>query len=330
MSEVISVRPKTIRFYSCGGTAINQLRAYRDNHPADADSHGTEQYSYIDTSFANLHGAAASETFTLADADGSGSNRRANATRIKQAMPEILINHPPADFNIVIFSMSGGTGSTAGPILLKELLEQGKTVIAVTSAAFTSGKKASNAIDTFTGLELTVAAVKRPIVISYTPNDPAKTDADNNLKTLFILQTLAKLASGKNGHLDSSDVANLFDFHKVTKYEPSLALLDVYAGEDHLTREVGQAIGVAGLLKSTDSIMPPVQAAYDTVGYLPAGGKDYAHSFYYVVSITKLNDVVKTMKDLKELAEKKERVVNTVSTLANAGQSVDDDTGLVL
>ena len=147
MSDVINVKPRTIRMYACGGAAINQLRAYRDNHPADPEAHGDEKYSFIDTSFANLGGTSVSETFTLKDADGSGSDRRKNAALIKAALPEIMMNHQPGDFNIVIFSLSGGTGSTSGPIILEELLKSGKNAIAITSATFTSGKKSRNAID---------------------------------------------------------------------------------------------------------------------------------------------------------------------------------------
>jgi hypothetical protein len=335
MSEVINtglinVRPRTIRFYACGGTAINQLRAYRDNHPGEPRLHGDEKYSYIDTSFANLDGALMSETFTLKEADGSGSDRKKNAARIVGVLPEIMLAHQPADFNVVIFSLSGGTGSVAGPIILKELLAKGHKAVGVTSAAFTSGKKSSNAIDTLTGLELAVASVGRPVVLSYTPNDPNKTDSDNNIKPLFVLQTLAKLASGKNGHLDSSDVANLFDFHTVTNYKPSLALLDVYAGEEQLKSDVTNAIGIAGLLKDRTSVMPAINAAYDTVGYLPEDNREFANSFYFVVSIEKLNGVVKDMSERKAQAELKERVTNTVSTLATAGVVVDEATGLVL
>jgi len=335
MSEVINtglinVRPRTIRFYACGGTAINQLRAYRDNHPGEPRLHGDEKYSYIDTSFANLDGALMSETFTLKEADGSGSDRKKNAARIVGVLPEIMLAHQPADFNVVIFSLSGGTGSVAGPIILKELLAKGHKAVGVTSAAFTSGKKSSNAIDTLTGLELAVASVGRPVVLSYTPNDPNKTDSDNNIKPLFVLQTLAKLASGKNGHLDSSDVANLFDFHTVTNYKPSLALLDVYAGEEQLKSDVTNAIGIAGLLKDRTSVMPAINAAYDTVGYLPEDNREFANSFYVVVSIEKLNGVVKDMSERKAQAELKERVTNTVSTLATAGVVVDEATGLVL
>lgn len=335
MSEVINnglinVRPRTIRFYACGGTAINQLRAYRDNHPGDPRLHGEEKYSYIDTSFANLDGALLSETFTLKEADGSGSDRKKNALAIVKVLPEILLAHQPADFNVVIFSMSGGTGSVAGPIILKELRRQGLKAVGVTSAAFTSGKKSSNAIDTMTGLELAVAQIGRPIVLNYTPNDPLKTDSDNNIKPLFVLQTLAKLASGKNGHLDGADLGNLFDFDQVSSYKPSLALLDVYAGEEQLKAEVTNAIGILGLLKDRSCVMPPINAAYDKAGYLPEDTREFANSFYFVVSIDKLNGVVKDMSERKAQAELKERVTNTVSTLASSNVVVDEATGLVL
>ncbi|MNF11429.1 hypothetical protein D3C80_2126470 [compost metagenome] len=76
--------------------------------------------------------------------------------------------------------------------------------------------------------------------------------------------------------------------------------------------------------------MPEINAAYDTVGYLPDDSREFANSFYFVVSIEKLNGVVEDMNKRKAEAEMKERVTNTVSTLATASVVVDEATGLVL
>lgn len=326
-TEILNPKVRSVRFYSCGGTGINLLRRYRENQPLERrDIYAAEQYSYIDTSTANLRNVSLENVFILEGVDGSGSERRRNAEAIQKAVPSILIAHPPADMNIVIFSASGGTGSVAGPLLLEAILAEGKAAICLVIGTHESSRHTDNVISTLQGMELAVKRLNRPIVMHYTENDPSKTFGENDIRPQFVMGALSVLCSGRNGHIDSADVMNLFDFHRVTHRVPSLAILDIFAREEDL-QERNQALGYLSLLKSEEEVSPRIASEYSKTGYLPTS-PDPRNSFYYLVCTDRLNKVFSALQDRKKQSALQKRVTNTTTSLIDDTASVDS-TGLV-
>lgn len=291
------VRPvtRTIRYYGCGGTGINLLRSHYENKRLQSDVTAKEEFTFIDTSLANLHNVEISETFTLKGLDGAGGDRRKNVEAILAVLPKILVEHAPADLNIVIFSTAGGTGSTSGPLLIEELLRQGKAVLAIGIGSHTSIKRTTNTIETLTGLEGAVDRTGRPIVMFYHENDLTKSDIDNNLKANFVLNSIGLVASGLNKSLDSSDFNNALDYHRVTHNRPGLAMFDVATKIDDIKSPV---ISCIALLKDEKQVPPAIDADYDKAGYLPAGhGSE--NNFYYTVSTEPLSELFEVLKKKK-------------------------------
>lgn len=335
MSDLITATTRSVRFYACGGTAVNLLRGYRENQPTDKDVLAEEKYSYIDTSQANLVNVSLSDTYLLSKPDGSkidgsGGDRSKNAAIFKKALPDILLNHEPADLNVVIFSAAGGSGSVSGPLLLEKLLSDDKTVVCVVIGSHDSLKRTTNTINTLQGLELVVSRTGRPVVIHYKENDLTKPHSVNNLAPQFVMQTLSMFASGKNAHLDSADVRNLFDYHVVTHHTPGLAMLDVYADAGELVEKVKKPIALAALLRSQEEVVPQVDPDSDTVGYLPAHKTEYKNSFYFVVSTQALGGVFGELNAKRENAAKQKQVQQKATSLLGGNTAADDDTGLVL
>lgn len=332
MSELITHKTRTLRFYAAGGTAINLLRAYIENRPQDLTLLADEKYSYIDTSIANLTNVKAEDVYRLQGVDGSGKDRPKNAAAIVDALPDILLNHPAADFNIVIFSAAGGTGSVAGPLMLENLLKEGKNACAIVVGSHDSLKATTNTIGTLQGLEGAVGRLERPVVMHYKENDLDQPHSTNNTSLLGVMQTLSMLVSGKNAHLDSADVNNLFNYHTVTHHQPALAMLDVY-GEAAPLLEASKAkrpIALAALLRTSEEVVPRINPDYDTVGYLPEGVKPAPeHSFYYVVSTTALDGVFTELNSKRDLAEKQKQVTSKPTSLLGKGVEADKKSGLV-
>ena len=177
MSDLINHQSRSLRFYACGGTAANLLNSHIKDQPMMTDVRADELYTFVDTGTANLGGVSPESVFLVKNPDGkqgSGKDRRRNAANIMAALPEIMRDHKAADMNVVIFSTGGGSGSAAGPIILEELLKQGKTVFPIVVGVHSSDKSSENTIKTFVGLQGIVDRVGRPIDVSYRQNDPAK------------------------------------------------------------------------------------------------------------------------------------------------------------
>ena len=318
MNEVVtSIKPVTraIRYYACGGTGINLLRSHREAVVLTREmSVAEEHFSFIDTSFANLHNAERSETFTLKGVDGSGSDRKKNAEAIAAVLPEIMLAHEPSDMNVVIFSSSGGTGSVAGPIILEELLQKGKSVLAIIIGSHTTVKRTTNTIGTLTGLELAAEEIGRPIVMFYYENDLDKSDADNNIKPSFVLGSLGTLCSGMNKSMDSSDIANALDYNNVTHHAPGLAMLNVVTKAEEVTAPV---ISYLALLKNEEQVPPRFTADYDKTGYMPEGTQTQ-NNFYYTVSTEPLSVLFDELKKKRDTIATQKQIHKTTTKLSTS------------
>lgn len=326
--EIIKPRTRTIRYYACGGTGINLLRSHRGDIVLKQDDGSAEElYTYIDTSFANLHNVVARETFTLKGLDGSGSDRPKNAAAIKAVMPQILLQHPPGDLNVFIFSASGGSGSVAGPLLWEELQSKNKTCMAIVIGSHETLKRTTNVSGTITGLETAVKRTGRPFVMYYSENDPAKSMVDNNIMPKFVLSSLGLLGSGRNQALDGADLQNLFDYHTVSHNKPGLAMLDVFTKPEDVKRASSRPIAYVALLSGEDQVAPAIEADYDKTGYLPAdaGSKN---NFFFIVSVDQLTAKFDKLKERKEEVGMKKRTGQAATTLSSE-DTVADDTGLV-
>lgn len=327
--EVIKPKTRSIRYFACGGTGINILRSHREDLilAADGKKNAQEHFSYIDTSFANLHNVSVSDTFTLKGLDGSGSNRPKNAEAIMGVVPQILLAHEPADMNVVLFSASGGSGSVAGPLILEELLRQGKTAVAIVIGSHETLKRTTNVIGTLTGLEQAVDRLGRPIVMYYTENDLTKSVVDNNLLPKFVLSSLGMLGSGRNHALDSADIQNAFDYHLVSHNTPGLAMLDVFTKVEDIKKASARPIAYIALLAGEDQVAPQIEADYDKTGYLPsdAGSKN---NFYYTVSVDHLSTLFDRLNGLKQTVALQKQTVQSTTKLSDTSTKTHA-TGLV-
>lgn len=333
--QLIEAQVRNVRFYGCGGTGINILRRYREGKSLEGEAiRANELFSYIDTGIANLHNIVASEAYVVTSSnpdheDGAGKDRRAWAADIKAALPQIMLAHTPGDLNVVIFGTAGGTGSVAGPLLLEALLAEGYNAVGIAIGNHDSLKATTNTISTLQGLETAVQRLGRPVVIHYKENDPMVTHSQNDIVPQFVMAALSVLSSGRNAHLDRSDVRNFFDYNKVTHHAPALAMLDVYVREDDLTASIEHAITYAALLKSEADLAPRIPNDYDTVGYLPLTPQPQLNSYYFAVTTNRLAEIFRVLIDKRQAADKQKQVGQKSTSLLGGATSAND-LGLVL
>lgn len=117
----------TVRIVGAGGAGINILKQFINAYPT---YNAQVLYDVADTSESNLKGLHNNVKPFIIDKNGSGKVRAANADTIQDEIERRWFeDNEDADIHVLVFSMSGGTGSVLGPLLAKALTMRGKPVI---------------------------------------------------------------------------------------------------------------------------------------------------------------------------------------------------------
>ena len=150
MTSTKNYSPK-VTFWGCGGFGINQTKGLPDFLNYDNAS-----FRIIDTSKANTHRQTIDpriEVHYVGD-DGHGKVRGTNLEVLQQKMDQLVfIDDNEADIDVVICSLSGGSGSVVGPLIVKALTRKDKPVIVITVADANSTVDCENSIKTIKTLE---------------------------------------------------------------------------------------------------------------------------------------------------------------------------------
>lgn len=326
-TEIVKVDRKTIRFYGMGGTGINITSEYmKSSGKRNVSIRAQESFSLFDTSVANLHGVDSSIAYVCEDSqgrktDGGGSDRGGIAQIVADNIKPFVLKHPPKDLNVVVFNVSGATGSTGGPLLIDQLLSEGAAVVAIVTVSLESQTAAENAFRTIQGLEAASQRHGLPIVFSYTTTDSRRTPRDQyNLYQLMTMESLSILGSGRNSRIDGSDVANLFNFHKNTPVPASIALLEVsqLKGGKYEEIEKDRYISAISILRSETEKHPMIEAACSKVGYLlnDPNENDSLSGYFYGVSLDSLNKkVISNLETIRKEAGTLGAIVPKVKSL---------------
>lgn len=323
--------PKMMRVYGCGGAGIN-IASYFNNTAAEPNCAKVSP-AYIDTSKSNLHGEFADKDLyivgkTVAGGlDGSGKVRSENHIEISNEIKQILLEVEPGDFNVVVFSGSGGSGSVIGPLLMKELLSRKMSAVCVVIGSDESIKTADNTLKTLKTLDLISKDIGLPVVMYYEHNDRNTKRSEIDTQLHLAISTMAILSSGRNLGLDTRDISNWLHFNKVTVVEPQLAQLEVF-NDKEAADQVKDSISVTSIMASPD--MPPLTIVpeYQAEGFLPDKVEHY-DQLHYVISIDSIPKIVGNIsKTLDSYINQRNSRVKQSSVLGD--DDVASSTGLVL
>lgn len=258
----------TLSIYGMGGCGINSINNIII--PSEAAGFPETFYASIDTSKSNIAPKSVNkgETFLIPGIDGSGKDRR---FAYKLALPHIdsmLLASPPKNFNIVIFGLSGGSGSVLGPLLIEELIKRGEAVIGMCVISTASSKEANNAYQTLGTLQnLSVKSLKTPIVCCMYENTSTTTRAMVDDRIENDIRSIAMLVSGMNLEMDKKDLYNWLNYDRITKVPAQLVDLNIHLGKGTNTNEVESAIAIANLLPSKSDNELELGQMYSCVGY---------------------------------------------------------------
>jgi hypothetical protein len=334
MSEMIQPRGK-VTVYAAGGAGINIANSLDGRQPASDPTYAQMDISYIDTSRANLKGKSINPDAIYLiggdheEKDGSGKKRDTHFEDIKDCTGDILQKYPAGDLSIVINSLSGGSGSVIGPLLVRALVKAGKPVIAVAIVTTTSKTEIENSLNTLKSYEGIVSALNAPVTLALYHNnaDTPRTVVDNEVRGLVA--SLMMLYSRQNTELDSQDLFNWLRFDRRTSFEPQLSALEV-VHQDYQAKVEGEVISVATLTTPDIDAQLTTIPEYHCQGFVMSAEATALRSLprhYFITS----NFFARTNKMLLKYVEQfgQQREARTKRNTMLTNNDVVDDTGMV-
>ena len=319
-----------LKLYGCGGAGINLAHYFQgiseDPNCAVVDT------SYIDTSMSNLRGEKKQnideeQIYILKNVDGSGKLRREHHIDIANVVKQVLVQHEPSDFNVVMFSAAGGSGSVIGPLIVSELLARGLPVVSVIVGSDESVIAANNTLNTLKSLEAIARKQKAPAVIAYQHNSRAESRSEVDAKLIYSVAALSVLVSQRNSELDTKDITNWIHFQKVTSVNPQLARLEIYKDEKAVNQSINP-VSIASIYRNPDQPHIEAIAEYDCYGFCEqevTGSED----IHYVISV---DDVPEITRGIQATLEDMQKVTASRPAQSNLVDASDEqeDSGLIL
>ncbi|AEH03455.1 tubulin PhuZ [Pseudomonas phage PhiPA3] len=226
------------RVYCCGGTGMD-IGVNLQWHP---------DLVFIDTCDKNVTADHDLERVFLTEGTrGAGKNRRYMLPIIRPQVPGFLERYPAGDFNIVVFGLGGGSGSTIGPVIVSELAKAGESVAVVCMSGIEATEVLQNDIDTLKTLEGIAAATNTPVVINHIENVNGVPYTELDKEAIFNIHALINLTSQKHVRLDKLDIDNWINFTKKhNQIQPQLCQLHISNNRQEAT-SVPEPIAIASL-----------------------------------------------------------------------------------
>ena len=269
----------TVAVFGCGGGGINMVRA------ACSEFHDRAAHYFLDTSdeWINTY-----NDVKIIGGGGAGLVRRHHADDIVQNIANLSDEDIHlADINIVVFSLSGGSGSVIGPMLIRDIVgRRKKLAIAMTIASAPSQTHLENMVKTLQTLTAVTADKKIYLPISIFNNTRSIELVDQVMPIKLV--RLVDLLTMPTTEVDKNDRIHWVDGQKTISASPGLRLLHVTCDEGDAVADTscevwpgfGNYIFDAVLSLRTDrhrvNVQPKARASYSglfsTVSLVPMMG----------------------------------------------------------
>lgn len=215
------------RIYACGGTGMKNGMRFMQSVIKDGLSH--VDICFLDTSDSDLPvGVDPSSLYLFKGIQGGGKDRTYAYKQVLPMIPEVLLQFPPADFNIVLHSGSGASGPSIGPALMAKLMENGHHAVVFQAGSTGSKKEVTNTAGSIKSYAKFASDFERPVLMYYRESNENKSrlEVDNDIQSALMLCCL--LFSSENRGIDKKDLQNLIDYHTVTGFAPELSSFDFH------------------------------------------------------------------------------------------------------
>lgn len=323
----------SVQLYGCGGFGINTVRPWDTNLPANKEIAESEHspvisVGYVDTSLtANLKGdEPADNVYVVNGLDGAGKIRRDShkAFATDNAVNQILLKMEPKALNIVVFSLSGGSGNTIGTDLLMELIKRGERAFAIITGSGENALTVQNTLGSIKTLDYKArqSSVFVPVVFEDNGDNSERAIVDERVKA--IIGAFCIMSGPKITELDTADILNWLRPDRVPgiNIAPQLALIEVVTDAAKLS-SIADPISVASIISDPTETLQGVLPDYSTVGYHPKDGRD-RQSYHYVLSIEAIPAIAGMVKGKLEEIEKRRSARKTQASIVGENDVADD------
>lgn len=307
--------PKKMTVYACGGTGCNIASSLTKFAGKSSVGFANIETFFIDTSRSNITpDIPASNVFLVNGKDGSGGLRSENHVDIEKAIEPIMSRFQPGHISVVIHSLSGGSGSVAGPKIVKRLLSEGKDVVVLAVGGTESAKQVENTYKGFLTYEHISQETGAPVCMVYRENHLKQTPGQINDAMQAIIVTLATLFSGQNHGLDTADLHNFLHYHRVSGYRARLSQLELYTGRLDKSDDYNSSVVSMISLNEQDTHAGNLGATceYYKAGYMNATAQDAVKvdlPLIAAVSVGAFTPIVERLKEINSSYERQRRSV---------------------
>ena len=331
--------PNKVVIYGCGGAGVNQARKFESLYKQGVIGYANIVPVYIDTSDSNnvKDPEIADRAYRYEKIEGSGGLRSEHVDLISDSVNEILKLHRPGDLNIVISSLSGGSGSVIAPCLVSELLARNLNVVVIGIGSSETEIRVKNSINTIKSYAAIAEDLQVPIVMSVhnnTPKTPRVTVDDSIFK---IVLRLAVLFSGENTELDAKDLCNWLAFHRVTRFPAGLYTLAFVTSEEakdyNNVFEGEMAVSEATLFPEDTDTSTTFGSAYNCYGYVRQINQDNIDLDYplgFVITDGRISQTLEALNQAKAVFDERMAAVRPRNTGIVSGSDVRTKRGLVV
>lgn len=276
-----------LRVYAAGGFGINigtKIKA-------------RAEICYLDTSMANrTDGIDPSKCYLIDGLNGAGQDRRKVYAAVLPHIPKIVEHYAPADFNIVIFSSSGGSGSVIGPLLVRELLKANQTVVVLTVGETDTAKFLDNTINTLKSLESISASLRKPIAMTYFENSRGIPLREIDDEVLFSVEALEEVSNQQNSDLDLSDVHNWINYNNVCGVRPQLSALAIYDNR-HGANSALEPISTISLYTDREDYAVVGNPHFSKAGYPREPLVKPFEQLHFVINTISVDEIMKSLTE---------------------------------
>lgn len=341
-----------VTIYALGGCGINiVLKAMSEVIPKNQTGIADINYVLADTTTSNLPVETLNDDtkiYLVPGTNGAGKDKKVTYHNFKPYLNSFIETYTSGYYNILVSSMSGGTGPVMMFMLLDEFMKRNIPTICILVGNADNLQEAENTQKTMLQLKKLAKDHNKPVPACMFFNDFKADKQQNHIdyidnQAIVSIQALAMLLSGQNKAVDNKDITHWLHYNKLRSEIPSsLIQLCIFTATDYQKGNYGiVSVSEILLLKSEKDQVPIEQVINSSpvvraVGFIneaaQMGADTIIDSHFYVLTpyiIPEYEDYLrKKLNGHKESAKELIELVN--ATLYEGSEYNENDDGVIL
>lgn len=251
---------KQMKVFACGGTGINICKKIT-NPIIDV--------VIIDSSDSNTGGIMDDNIYTIDGMDGAGKIRSKTYEAFAPLVDQTLTTHKPSEVsNLIVCSLTGGTGGMVANMMVKRMLEKNLPVVVLVEHRINEAQEAKNALGALKTFAHIAKTLNKPITIYFAEQEKQSAVDAEIVRCVDVLSLV--IDKSKTLGSDRSDFFNFINYNEPRPDVPCQvsALNVVLNEEDNDVNEKGKRnkIIVTSILltKDIDSGFKGVKPLYSS------------------------------------------------------------------